>query len=98
MKLGWHRDFVQLPWEGWFSGRTLFRRRERKKELIKATSIKIPGLPRAKSETSADLPQEEFISREVDPILDKISQQGIQSLTERERKILEAARNKMAKR
>jgi hypothetical protein len=34
----------------------------------------------------------------VDPILDKISQHGIQSLTERERKILEAARNKMAKR
>jgi membrane associated rhomboid family serine protease len=41
---------------------------------------------------------EEFISREVDPILDKISQHGIQSLTEQERKILEAARNRMAKR
>jgi hypothetical protein len=34
----------------------------------------------------------------VDPILDKISAHGIQSLTERERKILEAARSKMAKR
>lgn len=45
-----------------------------------------------------DLPSEEFISREVDPILDKISAHGIQSLTERERKILEAARAKMAKR
>lgn len=44
-----------------------------------------------------DLPSEEFISREVDPILDKISAHGIQSLTERERKILEAARAKMAK-
>ena len=41
---------------------------------------------------------EEFISREVDPILDKISAHGIQSLTERERKILEAARAKMSKR
>ena len=40
----------------------------------------------------------EFISREVDPILDKISAHGIQSLTDRERKILEAARAKMAKR
>lgn len=46
----------------------------------------------------ADLPSEEFISKEVDPILDKISAHGIQSLTERERKILEAARAKMAKR
>jgi membrane associated rhomboid family serine protease len=46
----------------------------------------------------SDLPSEEFISKEVDPILDKISAHGIQSLTERERKILEAARAKMAKR
>ena len=46
----------------------------------------------------ADLPSEEFISKEVDPILDKISAHGIQSLTDRERKILEAARAKMAKR
>jgi membrane associated rhomboid family serine protease len=45
-----------------------------------------------------DLPPAEFISREVDPILEKISAQGINSLTERERQILEAARNKMAKR
>ncbi|MBI2928978.1 MAG: rhomboid family intramembrane serine protease [Verrucomicrobia bacterium] len=45
-----------------------------------------------------DLPPAEFISREVDPILDKISAHGIQSLTERERRILEAARAKMSKR
>jgi membrane associated rhomboid family serine protease len=45
-----------------------------------------------------DLPSDEFISQEVDPILDKISAHGIQSLTERERKILEAARAKMARR
>jgi predicted DNA binding protein len=44
------------------------------------------------------LPAGEFISKEVDPILEKISAQGIQSLTDRERQILEAARNKMAKR
>lgn len=72
--------------------------RKRKRELIKAVSIKIPQWSRSKTENPADLPEEEFISREVDPILDKISQHGIQSLTERERKILEAARNKMAKR
>jgi membrane associated rhomboid family serine protease len=40
----------------------------------------------------------EFISREVDPILDKIAAHGIHSLTDRERKILEAARHKMEKR
>jgi membrane associated rhomboid family serine protease len=46
---------------------------------------------------SPELPPEEFMSREVDPILDKISAHGIHSLTERERRILEAARKKMAK-
>jgi membrane associated rhomboid family serine protease len=45
-----------------------------------------------------DLPPDEFLSKAVDPILDKISAQGIQSLTERERKILETAREKMGKR
>jgi len=34
----------------------------------------------------------------VDPILEKISAHGIHSLTDREREILEAARNKMARR
>jgi membrane associated rhomboid family serine protease len=73
-----------------------FESKRRKRELIKAVSIKIPKWPAA--EGSGDATQEEFISREVDPILDKISQHGIQSLTEQERKILEKARNKMAKR
>jgi len=45
-----------------------------------------------------DLPPDEFLSKTVDPILDKISAQGIQSLTERERRILETARQKMVKR
>ena len=39
----------------------------------------------------------EFISREVDPILDKISAKGIHSLTDSERKTLESARKKMAR-
>jgi membrane associated rhomboid family serine protease len=71
-----------------------FPARKRKTNLIKTISFKMKPGPR----TEDELPSEEFISREVDPILDKISQHGIQSLTERERKILEAARSKMAKR
>lgn len=39
-----------------------------------------------------------FISQEVDPILDKISAQGLNSLTDKERKILEAARQRMESR
>jgi membrane associated rhomboid family serine protease len=101
VKLGWHRDYVRLPWESLFQ-RWLqwhpFAARDRKRELVKVASVRAPHWPGAASERPAELPSEEFISREVDPILDKISAHGIQSLTERERKILEAARNKMAKR
>jgi len=101
IKLGWHRDYVRLPWEAlldrWRQRHPL-KSRQRKRELVEAASFKMPRWPRAESEDPADLPSEEFISREVDPILDKISAHGIQSLTERERKILEAARNRMAKR
>jgi len=45
-----------------------------------------------------DLPPDEFLSKAVDPILDKISAHGIQSLTERERRILETAREKIGRR
>ena len=37
----------------------------------------------------------DFISKEIDPILEKISEKGIHSLTEQERKILESARSRM---
>ncbi len=45
-----------------------------------------------------ELSTDEFFKSEVDPILEKISAHGIQSLTAREREILEKARSKMAKR
>jgi membrane associated rhomboid family serine protease len=75
-----------------------FQARQRKRELVKAATISSPRWPASKSDNPADLPEQEFISREVDPILDKIYAHGIQSLTDKERRILEAARNKMAKR
>jgi membrane associated rhomboid family serine protease len=66
--------------------------------VLTASAPKRPFWQRSKPVESEDLPPAEFISQEVDPILDKISAYGIQSLTERERRILEAARAKMAKR
>src|SRR6185295_8248520 len=99
VKLGWHRDYVQIPGEGllsrWFSWRP-FQNRPRKRPLIKAGSFKTSGWSVSKPEP-VEVPEKEFISREVDPILDKISAHGIQSLTDQERKILEAAQKKMAK-
>jgi membrane associated rhomboid family serine protease len=44
-----------------------------------------------------DKPAGGFVESEVDPILDKISAHGLQSLTAREREILETARHKLKK-
>src|SRR5207247_9817250 len=76
------------------------RRAERPpmRRLVKVHSQQSAPWGRNKDVIEEDLPPEEFLSKEVDPILDKISAQGIQSLTDRERKILESARQKMAKR
>jgi membrane associated rhomboid family serine protease len=41
---------------------------------------------------------EEYMEEEVDPILDKIAREGMQSLTRHERKILEAAKDHLPKR
>ena len=60
--------------------------------------VTIDGGARAYSrgqEKTEEVDEIDFVESEVDPILDKISEKGIQSLTERERKILEQARKKM---
>ena len=71
--------------------------RRRKRQLVQAAA-QISRWRGTREQSAVELPPEEFISREVDPILDKISAHGIHSLTPGERKILEAARAKMAKR
>jgi len=102
VKLGWHHDFKQLPWEGLLAKLRLWhplQSRQRKQELVRAASVR--GRPWRTSNgtpTESEPAPEEFISKEVDPILDKISAHGIQSLTERERKILDAAQKKISKR
>lgn len=78
------------------TGRPSFRRRLR--QLVNVGARKSGFGEQRMPATSEDLPPDEFLEREVDPILDKISAHGIQSLTERERQILELARRKMEKR
>jgi membrane associated rhomboid family serine protease len=83
-------------WEDFFRVRRIRRPRLRPRELIRVRSSNAASWQRTRD--TEDLPPEEFISREVDPILDKISAHGIQSLTPRERQILERARSKMERR
>ena len=74
------------------------RRGNPPRRLVKVSSASSARWGRSKTLNESEMPADEFLSREVDPILDKISAHGIQSLTERERRILEAARERMGKR
>lgn len=102
VKLGWHHDFNPLP------GAELlerFRNRPRRsKPIIKVRFPKALPTPAAKAARAAKSAKPappgdtDFMSKEVDPILEKISAHGIHSLTEREREILAAAKARMQKR
>jgi len=72
-------------------------RRESSRALVAAGKGKTKSLGSA-AETGEEFSTDEFLQKEVDPILDKISARGIQSLTARERETLERARAKMVKR
>ncbi len=82
----------------WSLPRIRFKQAPRPRELVNAPSGSFWKKAKVLPEEELPLPTGDFISKEVDPILDKISAHGIQSLTDRERRILEAARAKMAKR
>lgn len=93
----WGLAYEQVVF-GWFSHRPLRPVRPRW-EMARTPASRRSFWQRSRAASEVeDLPPAEFISREVDPILDKISAHGIHSLTERERRILEAAREKMSKR
>jgi membrane associated rhomboid family serine protease len=92
---------------GWLYARTILhghwpqwnffpRRRQRQSPVMAATPARGKSLWRStppEEEVSAD----QYLQNEVDPILDKISAHGLQSLTAREREILETARKKMGR-
>lgn len=65
------------------------------RELVAAAAPHAPGRRQRQVEAAPQISAAEFMAREVDPILDKISAHGIHSLTEREKRILELARARM---
>jgi membrane associated rhomboid family serine protease len=88
------RLFIQGRWGQW----EFPSRRAAPRELVSTRADKGSFWRSAADQPDEDLSTDEFVKSEVDPILDKISRQGIQSLTAREREILEKARERMAKR
>ncbi len=68
------------------------------RRLVRVSSGSSAAWGRNRGYSEEDIPADEFLSKEVDPILDKISAHGIQSLTERERRILQSARDRIKRR
>lgn len=92
VRQGWHRDFIPLPWEEWWASR-------RKKSGGRPFIQRMDSQPARSRKTSDSTPNEDpdFIASQVDPILDKISEKGLHSLTDKEREILEKARKQMGR-
>lgn len=83
---------------GWLRGLAARRRAVRVRPLPEVVT-KAASRPARAAQAAVDSESpEDFMRREVDPILDKISAHGLQSLTERERRILEKARERMRNR
>jgi membrane associated rhomboid family serine protease len=85
------RQILRGNWPQW----KIFPRHEKPREVIatRASENKFWRSAPPGEEVSND----QFLQNEVDPILEKISAHGIQSLTAREREILESARKKMTR-
>ncbi|MBL69826.1 MAG: hypothetical protein CMO74_15515 [Verrucomicrobiales bacterium] len=97
--LGW--GFAHWVLLGGFSiGEWSLIQRLRERETRRRKIIRV-GKARAFSSSGAEVVEaeevskDEFIEQEIDPILEKISKEGIHSLSDRERKILDEARKRM---
>jgi membrane associated rhomboid family serine protease len=87
------RKIIQGNWFQW----KFFARREQPREFATTPAGKVKFWRAAVRPADDEIPTDQFLQKEVDPILDKISAHGIQSLTARERQILESARRKMSR-
>lgn len=100
VQAGYHRgeslwDRLSEAWHRWN------QQRQTSRPVSRAAEGKIikPSFRSDSAPTPAkELSDAEFMAREVDPILDKIARDGINSLTAAERQTLEAARKKVTRR
>lgn len=92
-----------LRWlRGWNGFGALWQRLTPRRHSRPIVKVRFPKAESGSWETNSSEPRPasegDFISQEVDPILDKIRAHGIHSLTQRERDILEKARERMERR
>jgi membrane associated rhomboid family serine protease len=90
--LRWMRDWdLGAFWHRW-------RPRRRSRPIVKVRFPKASSSWEPEPTTARRTEEGDFISKEVDPILDKVNAHGFQSLTQVERDILEKAHEKLRRR
>jgi membrane associated rhomboid family serine protease len=83
-----HSAFVGGAIAGWFYAHLLgFGRTSRLQRVLRQRRLEAARLQSMRAD--------QFVAEEIDPLLEKISQRGLASLSRRERRLLEQAREKM---
>lgn len=93
----WHDELMTVPGTAWWNKLVhLLRRKEPSVNPARpARRTTFDASPQGGARQSSP---EDFMAREVDPILEKIAAHGIHSLTAKEKETLEQARSRMGKR
>lgn len=96
-RMRWHDELTPLPGADWIQRLQGVFRRQKLRPARPAVARSAPERRSAPAKVIEFTP-EEFMAREVDPILEKIAAHGIESLTAKERATLERARANISKR
>jgi membrane associated rhomboid family serine protease len=94
----WHDEMISVPWDGLASRLKGFLRRPAASRANAQVRPKRPARVVRDQRQDVPPPGEDFMAREVDPILEKVAAHGIHSLTAKEKETLERARSRMGKR
>jgi len=72
-----------------------FRKRQKRRKVIKVGSARAFSGGEAEVMDAEETTSDDYISQEIDPILEKITKEGISSLSQEERELLDEARKRM---
>lgn len=94
----WHDELMAIPGTAWWNQVAQLFRRRADRPAKAARPIRRNAPTAVPMEAPRESSPDEFMAREVDPILEKIAAHGLHSLTAKEKETLERARSRMGKR
>ncbi len=94
----WHDELMTVPGTAWWNKLVQLLRRKKEPSLNPARPARRTAFDTSPQGGARESSPEDFMAREVDPILEKIAAHGIHSLTAKEKETLERARSRMGKR